>query len=190
MKKKITFVFAVIFGLQLIASCCPDPGTYEVTYFDISVRTLVEDNNIFTDTSFNDKINKSDLVLSIVLQEELNQVASLLNSINKFGFQKNYAISCPDPNLVYIEEVQEIIINQIDNANDKTDVTNNFEFKFSDFENITISEFINRKENWYNGFEFYLKDENGIESIAKFEVTVLLSSNKTLNFITEQVQFN
>ncbi len=190
MKKKIAIVFTVIFGLQFIASCCPDPGTFEVTYSDITVRTLVEDNNIFTDTDFNTKINKSNFVLSIVLKEELKQVAFLFNSINKFGFQKSYATSCPDSNFIYIEEVQEIIVNQIDESNNKTDVTNNFEFKFSNSENISISEFISRKENWQNGFEFYLKNENGIESIVKFEVTILLQSNKTLSFVTEQVQFN
>lgn len=190
MRKKTAIVFAVIFGLQFIASCCPDPGTFEVTYSDINVRTLVEDDNTFTDTNFNTKINKTDFLLSIVLQEDLKQVATLLNTINRFGFQKSYATSCPDSDFSYIEEVQEITVNQIDASNNTTNVTNNFEFKFSDSENISIAEFINRRENWQNGFEFYLKNSNGIDSIAKFEVTILLSSNKTLSFTTEQVQFN
>lgn len=191
MKKKIFITLFVIYVGQFLSSCCRDSETYEVTFAALNVTNLkVTDNSLFPLPN-GDKVDKSNFALSIVIQEDFKQIASNFTDFNGFGFQKSYAaITCPEDNFVYIEKVTAITIYQIDANNSKIDVTNNF--KVNDINNqfITISDFVDKIEFSQNSFEFFLKDETNIESNVQFEVVVESSTNQTLSFTTEEVQFN
>lgn len=190
MKKKLIIVFTIILSLQFIASCCPNPGTFEVTYSEISLHTLQLENNVLVKTQNNVKVNKLDFALGVSMQENLKQVASNFLEIGNLGFQKGYATSCPDNEFMYIENISAIKINQINASNTKVDVTQNFKYK--DFNNqfLSISDFITKRETWQDDFNFYLKNESAIESSAKFEIIITFTTNKELSFITEDVLFN
>ena len=190
MKRKIIFSVFVIYIIQFVSSCCPNSGTFEVSYSEISGSTFVLENSTFVSMQPNVKVNKLDLLLDISMIEDLKQIASNFQKLSNFGFQKSYATSCPDNELVYLEDISTIKINQITTSNTKIDVTQNFEYKDFDNQFISIPEFVAQRETWQDGFILYLKNESDIENSAKFEIIITFTTDKVLSDITEEVQFN
>lgn len=190
MKKKIIYCILAIYILQFVSACCSGPYTYEVAFLNSSTQTFESKENELLPLDASRTINKLDFVLVTSLQEELKQIASISNKINAFGFQQSYATTCPKNKYIYLEGISAISIHQIDASNNKIDVSQNFKYRTYDNEFIPISEFIAQRASWEDIFEFYLKSELNIESVARFEVTITSSINNFFTSVTNEIQFN
>ena len=190
MKKKIFITLFLIYATQFISSCCKDAETFEVTYSDISVTNFKIVDTLLAPLPNGDKVDKTSFALSVYLEEDFNKIASNFLDISDLSFQKSYAaITCPEDNFVFLEEITSITIFQIE-SNNRVDVTANFKYQEAINQFISVAEFVSKIETWQNGFELYLKDETNIENNVQFEVVVDLSTNRTLTFTTDTVQFN
>lgn len=190
MKKKIYITLFLIYATQFISSCCKDSETFEVTYSDLKVTNLkLIDTSLFP-LPDGDKVDKTSFALSIYLEEDFNKIAANFIDINDLSFQKSYAaITCPEDDFIFLEEITAITIFQIA-SNNRVDVTSNFQYQEAINQFISVADFVSKIETWQNGFEFYLNDETNIGNNVQFEVLIALSTNRSLTFTTDKVQFN
>lgn len=190
MKKKVIIILTLIYGVQFLASCCGDQGTFEVTYTGVQGSTLSLVNGVYEDIPANVSISKTDLAIEISLESEAKEIASLVEGFSSFGFGSVMATTCPDPEYIYLESISSIEIIAINTGtNERIDVTNNFRTNGINNDLVTIEDQLNVFER-QDGFRFYLTDEQGIPDNVEFVVNVNLDSNVVHSYLTNQISFN
>lgn len=190
MKNKVIIVFASIFVLNFISSCCPNEETIEITYSDIDSKLFTEVNSNFVDIEQNTAVEKLDFLMGLYLEEDQKRIASNFKQLQNLSFQKSYAISCPGNSYIYLESINDIKIKQIDANGNKVDVTLNFKAKNFNNEFVDIKNYLSTVENEEIDLFFYLRDEKNIENDVNFEIEISFTSNKVLNHKTDKILFN
>ncbi len=189
MKKKITTVFIVLFGLQFATSCCPN-HTLEYTVTGVTSRNLILNGIHFVEVDGQTSINKEDLLLEVLFTGTESKIGSILNEISKVGIQSIYAsIDCEDVTVVYKNKIQSIAIFVRDLANNgiETEITNDLVIEGSQ---KTIADYIRENNpNVHDGILIDFKNTNNLPNQAEFIIRTFLDDSRIIETTTNRVNF-
>jgi hypothetical protein len=192
MRQKVFIILALFYSVQLLISCC-DEQSFEYTVTSASTRTLILDtNNGFSFIEVDDQqaIDKEDLIIEVLFQGNIVQVADVVHEMRKVGIQSTYAaIDCEDPTIIYNNRVQSIEVIAIDVNNLETDVTNDLVIQGSQ---QSIADYISESFviSVADGIIVEFNDVSNLQSQAVFRIRATLDDNTVIETTTNQVNFN
>ena len=192
MRQKVFIILTLFYSVQFLISCC-DQKTYEYTVNSVATRTLqLDTNNGFSFLLVDDQqsIDKEDLLIEVLFQGNIEQVASVVHEVSKAGMQSTYAaIDCEDPAIIYNNRVESVEVIAIDVNNLETDVTNDLVIYGSQ---QSIADFINDSYviSVTDGFLLEFNDVTNLSSQAVFRISATLDDNTVVTVTTNQVNFN
>lgn len=192
MRQKVFIILALFYSVQFLISCCDDK-TYEYTITSVTTRTLQLDTSngfSFLDVDDQQAIDKEDLIIEVLFQGNIVQVADVLYEVSKAGMQSTYAaIDCEEPAIIYNNRVQSVEVIAIDVNNLETDVTNDLVIQGSQ---QSIADYI--AESFVisvaDGFLVEFNDVTNLSSQAVFRIRATLDDNTVVQVTTNQVNFN
>ncbi|MCV6630520.1 MAG: hypothetical protein OIF50_11765 [Flavobacteriaceae bacterium] len=198
MNKKIISLFLLYFLQFYATSCIPcncDPvRTYERIYNGLEIKAW--DTSKFQNEEITDSVYKNAFGLTISVEFELNQIASLHKATSvqwaSFGFASAYAMSCDCPPDEYktVDPIESIVITVTDVQSQKTtDITDNFYTTGYNAEQITIGKLFENRDDWHDHFRLDLVKYDNIPDTSVFEIRIILESGKELVEQTQQIIF-
>lgn len=188
MKQKVIIVLALFYSIQMIVSCCP-METFEHVIRGATSRTLVLEENRFTEISGQDPINKEDLILEVLLQGDRLNISSLMHEFKKLGPQSAYAaIDCEEPTIVFRNRLDRVEIFAVDINNAEVDITGDLVMQGSD---QSINEYVS--ENLLSIFDGFLVEFNNVDNlpaVASFKIQLFLDDGGVIEIETNAINFN
>lgn len=188
MRKKVGIVLFVMFGIQLIASCCPDE-TFEYLINGVAIRPLVLQGNQFIEVTSQDNIDKSSLLIEVAFTGDRRVIGSVLHKVGRLGFESAHATSCPDQTILYANRVtaMSVLVRDV-NTNAFVDITNSVEV---DQRQLSIGQFlIEESPSLDDVFLLSITDVSGIANQAEIIVRAQLDNNVGVEAVTTQLNFN
>ncbi|MDT7831680.1 hypothetical protein RQM59_04770 [Flavobacteriaceae bacterium S356] len=191
MKRKGILVLCCLYAIQLIISCCPDPGTYEVTHIGMQGNALMFTSQGYENIVGGTTINKEDLAISGSFDTERTKIASVFKKIKGFGFESAMATTCPDDDLIFKTNVAsiKIVVEDITNSQE-VDISNDFMATNFSGQFYTLEEYVQNQNEFDQTFTFRVSSVQNIPSRAIFKVSALLDSGAILSFATNEINFN
>lgn len=190
MKKKIQFVFFLIFGSQCMIACC-DEETFEVRITGMESRALILDGINAVEVNSQNPIDKEDLILeaSFIEVQELVTTGPSKQNKKEVEVMEAAVVPCSDPTFIYKNNIVSVKVEvlDVDNGNARTDITNQMVIQGTQ---LSIADYIAQSNPGIRNLLVQVADVTNIPNRIEYTIEATLDDGLILSSGGGIINFN